>query len=392
MPMIQRARRRDLVTLALTAAMATALGLAMASCGSPAPRGTEPAGSDKPGAEPRVLNVYNWSDYVAPETISRFEKETGIKVNYDVYDTNEVLETKLLTGHSGYDVVVPSAFFLERQAREGVFLPLDKTKLTNYHNLDKDVLRRVSLNDPDNRYGVPYMWQATGIGYNIDKVRAALGDDAPLDSWALVFDPKYASKLAACGLTFVDSPPEVFDSAQIYLGIDPNSERIEDLAAAEELVKKVRPYVRYFHSSQYINDLANGEVCVSIGYTGDVLMARDRAQEAGNGVKIAYIVPKEGAIFEVDMLAIPADAPHPDNAHAFLNYILRPEVVAEISTFKKYPSGNAAAIAFLKPEIRDDKAIYPPPEIVARFKDHRAESLTYTRYENRAWTRVRTGR
>ncbi len=381
------ARRRGFLRLV---ALATAgLGV-LAACGAKRDGVAAPAG--KPVDEAKILNVYNWSDYIAPDTITRFERETGIKVNYDVYDTNEVLETKLLTGHSGYDVVVPSAFFLERQAREGVFLALDKSKLPNYHNLDPDLLQRLRLNDPDNRYGIPYMWQATGIGYNVDKVRAALGPDAPLDSWALVFDPKNAEKLQACGITFVDSPPEVLDSAQIYLGIDPNSERLEDLAAAEELVKRVRPFIRYFHSSQYINDLANGEVCVSIGYTGDVLQARDRAQEAGNGVKIAYTVPREGAIFEADLLAIPADAPHPDNAHRFLNYIMQPDVVAEISTYKKYPSGNLAAIPLLPPAIRDDQAIYPPAEVRTRFKDHRAESLAYTRYENRAWTRIRTGR
>jgi putrescine transport system substrate-binding protein len=387
MRILTSARSRGLLrTLALAA---LCLGL-LGSCGGK--REGAAANPGRPGGEARVLNVYNWSDYVAPDTISRFERETGIKVNYDVYDTNEVLETKLLTGHSGYDVVVPSAFFLERQAKEGVFLALDKSKLTNYHHLDPDLLQRLKLNDPDNRYGIPYMWQATGIGYNIDKVRAALGPDAPVDSWALVFDPKNAAKLQACGITFVDSPPEVLDSAQIYLGIDPNSERLEDLAAAENLVKGVRPFIRYFHSSQYINDLANGEVCVSIGYTGDVLQARDRAQEAGNGVRIAYSVPKEGAIFEADLLAIPADAPHPDNAHKFLDYIMRPDVVAEISTYKKYPSGNLSAIAQLPPAIREDSSIYPPPEVRARFKDHRAESLTYTRYENRAWTRIRTGR
>lgn len=389
MPKTERARHRPLTRLGIAAAGSLLAGW-LGACGqAPAPAD---AATGKLAVEPPVLNVYNWSDYVAPDTISRFEKETGIKVNYDVYDTNEVLETKLLTGHSGYDVVVPSAFFLERQAKEGVFLPLDKAKLSNYHNLDPEILRRLTLNDPDNRYGVPYMWQATGIGYNVDKVRKALGDDVPLDSWALVFDPKYAAKLKDCGIAFLDSPPEVLDSAQVYLGIDPNSERLEDLAAAEELVKKVRPYIRYFHSSQYINDLANGEICIAISYTGDALQARDRANEAGNGVHIAFMVPREGAIFEVDLLAIPADAPHPDNAHKFLNYILRPEIAAEISTFKKYPSGNAAAIPLLPAAIRDDTAIYPPSDVLARFRDHRAESLTYTRYENRAWTRIRTGR
>lgn len=387
MPTIRWARRLDRGRCFAPAVVGILL---LAACGSkPAAPRTGPGGAR---AEAPVLNVYNWSDYIAPDTISRFEKETGIKVNYDVYDTNEVLETKLLTGHSGYDVVVPSAFFLERQAREGVFLPLDRSRLPNYHNLDQKLLARLTANDPDNRYGIPYMWQATGIGYNVDKVKAALGGDVPLDSWALVFDPKYAAKLKDCGITFLDSPPEVLDSAQIYLGIDPNSERLEDLAAAEELVKKVRPYVRYFHSSQYINDLANGEVCVSVAYTGDALQARDRAKESANGVNIAFLVPKEGAVFEVDMMAVPSDAPHPDNAHRFLDYIMRPEVVAEISTYKKYPSGNAAAIAFLPPSVRDDPAVYPPPDVVARFKDHRAESLTYTRYENRAWTRIRTGR
>jgi putrescine transport system substrate-binding protein len=373
---------------------AVTLVVALAGCGGG--HGTVPSGAPTPAAKPaaaaedKVLNVLNWSDYIAPNTIAKFESETGIKVNYDVFDSNEVLETKLLTGRSGYDVVVPSASFLARQAPEGVYLPLDKSKLPNYKNLDPAILERVAANDPGNRYSIPYLWVTTGIGYNAGMVKRALGN-TPIDSWAIVFDPKYAAKLRDCGLTMLDSSAEVIDSALIFLGFDSNEENLEHLSAAEAVLTKVRPSVRYFNSSQYINDLANGEICVAIAWSGDALQARDRAREAGNHQEISYVIPKEGAIFEVDVMAIPADAPHPDNAHKFLNFIMRPDVIAEISNFKKYPSGNKAAMALLDPEVRNDPLIFLPEDVWDRLHLHRGKSLTFTRYANRAWTRIRTG-
>jgi len=361
----------------------------LAGCGGHRPQAA--AAGPAAAAEDKVLNVLNWSDYIAPDTLDKFERETGIKVNYDVFDSNEVLETKLLTGRTGYDVVVPTDYFLERQAKQGILLPLDKAKLPNLKNIDPAVLRQLEGADPGNRYGVPYAGVVTGIGYNVARIRKALGD-VPIDSWAIVFDPQYAAKLKDCGYTMLDQEGEVFFSAKIWLGIDPASERQEDLAAAEAMLLKVRPYVRYFHSSQYINDLANGETCVAISWSGDVLQARDRAREAGKGIELAFTVPKEGALQSFDMLAIPADAPHPGNAHKFIDFLMRADVAAEFTKFRKYPSGNLAAEKLVDAELRADPIVFPPADVIARLKPHRAESLTYTRYANRAWTRVRTGR
>jgi putrescine transport system substrate-binding protein len=365
---------------------ACAAGLALAACGPKPPA----AVASRPVAEDKIVNVLNWSDYIAPDTIEKFEKETGIKVNYDVFDSNEVLETKLLTGRTGYDVVVPTDYFLERQAKQGILLPLDKSKLPNLRNIDPEVLKHLQGADPGNRYGVPYAGVVTGIGYNVAKIKKVLGNQ-PVDSWAIVFDPKYAAKLKDCGFTMLDQEGEILFSAKIWLGIDTASERPEDLAAVEAMLLKVRPYVRYFHSSQYINDLANGEICIAIGWSGDFLQARDRAREAGKGVDIDFAVPKEGALQSFDMLAMPADAPHPGNAHRFIDFLLRPEVAAEFVKFRKFPPGNLAAERLVDPELRADPLIFPPPDVEQRLRPHRAESLTYTRYANRAWTRIRTG-
>jgi putrescine transport system substrate-binding protein len=372
--------------LVLTACAAAA---ALAACGGQKPAASTAAGP--PLAEEKVLNVLNWSDYIAPDTIAKFEHETGIKVNYDVFDSNEVLETKLLTGRTGYDVVVPTDYFLERQAKQGILLPLDKSKLPNLKNIDPMVLKRLEGADPGNRFGVPYAGVVTGIGYNIAKVKKALGN-VPIDSWAIVFDPKNAAKLKDCGYTMLDQEGEIFFSAKIGLGVDPASERLEDLAAAEAMLLKVRPYVRYFNSSQYINDLANGETCIAISWSGDVLQARDRAREAGKGIEIGFAVPKEGALQSFDMLAIPADAPHPDNAHKFINFLMRADVAAEFTKFRKYPSGNLAAESLVDADLRADPLVFFPADVAARLRPHRAESLTYTRFANRAWTRIRTGR
>ena len=265
-------------------------------------------------ADAPTLRVYNWSDYIAEDTIPNFTKQTGIPVTYDVFDSNEVLEGKLLAGHTGYDVVVPSSYFLSRQIQAGVFQKLDKAMIPNMKGLDPHLMAELAKVDPGNEYGVPYMWGTTGIGYNVDAVKKALGADAPTDSWKLVFDPKYASKLKSCGVAFLDAPTDVMPAALHYLGLDPNSKNPADYEKAFKMLQKVRPYIRYFNSSQYINDLANGNICVAIGWSGDVFQARDRADEAKNGVKVAYVIPKEGAQLWFDMLAVPADAPHPQEA------------------------------------------------------------------------------
>jgi putrescine transport system substrate-binding protein len=338
------------------------------------------------------LHVYNWSDYIAPDTIANFAKETGIATTYDVYDGNEVLEAKLLAGHSGYDVVVPSASpFLARQVAAGAYLGLDKAKLPNLRNLDPQLLALAATADPGNAHGVPYLWSVTGIGYNEALVAKALGSDGPRDTLALLFDPAQAGKLAGCGISLLDTPQEVFPAALAYLGLDPKSRDLGDLDKAAALLAKIRPFVRKFHSSQYINDLANGDICVALGYSGDVIQARNRAAEANNGVTIAFRVPREGAQMSIDMLAIPKDAPHPDNALTFINYILRPEIIAAISNAVAYPNPNLAATALVKPEIRDDPGIYPPESVRKLFYVDLPAPRDYERARTRAWNRVKAG-
>ncbi|HEV2189313.1 MAG TPA: polyamine ABC transporter substrate-binding protein [Stellaceae bacterium] len=346
-------------------------------------------------AEAPELHVYNWSDYIAPDTIANFTKETGIAVTYDVYDGNEVLEAKLLAGQSGYDIVVPSASpFMAREITAGAFLALDKTKLPNLQNLDPAMLALAAKADPGNKYGVPYLWSVTGIGYNealVTKALGAEGNKSPRDTLALLFDPESVKKLSQCGVSLLDTPQEVFPAALAYLGLDPKSRDLGDLDKAMALLLKIRPYVRKFHSSQYINDLANGDICIALGYSGDVIQARNRAAEAKNGVKIAFRVPKEGAQFSIDMLGIPKDAPHPDNALRFIDYILRPQVIAAISDAVSYPNPNAAATALVKPEIRDDPGIYPPDAVKKLFYVDLPAPRDYERARTRAWNRVKAG-
>src|SRR6266446_7065533 len=295
-------------------------------------------------ADEKQLHIYNWSDYIAPDTIANFEKETGIAVTYDVYDGNEVLEAKLLAGHSGYDIVVPSASpFMARQITAGAYRALDKSKLPGLKNLDPQLLALAATADPENAHGVPYLWSVTGIGLNLALVARALGDTVPRDSLALLFDPALARKLAPCGIALLDTPQEVVPAALAYLGLDPKSHDPGDLDRAIVLLDRVRPYVRKFHSSQYINYLATGDICVALGYSGDVIQARNRAREAESPVGIGFRVPRDGAQMSIDMLGIPADAPHPDNAHAFTDYILRPGVIAAISNAVSYPNPNVAA-------------------------------------------------
>ena len=339
-------------------------------------------------AEEKVLNVYNWSDYIAEGVIEAFEKETGIKVNYDVYDSNETLEAKLLAGHSGYDVVVPSSSFIAAQIKAKIFGKLDRAKLKNWGNLDPAIMKRLEAADPGNRHAAPYMWGTTGIGYNVEKVKERLGD-VPVDSWDLIFKPENASKLADCGIALLDSPTDVFDTARNYLGLDPTSEREEDLKKAQALLAKLRPHVKYFHSSQYIDDLANGEICVALGYSGDVLQAIDDAKGRQD---LAYAIPKEGAVIWFDVMAIPADAPHPQAAHLFIDYVLRPEVAAAISDEVFYANPNAKATPLVSAEVRDDPSIYPPPEVMQRLFPQKAHGQDFLRKQTRAWTRLKSGK
>jgi len=342
--------------------------------------------------EAKTLNIYNWSDYIAPDTVKRFEAETKIKVNYDVYDSNEVLESKLMAGHSGYDLVVPTASpYLAREAAAGALLPIDKARLSNYGNLDPQILAAAANADPDNKFGVPYMWGTTGIGFNPVKVKAALGDQAPLDSLRLIFDPDNAKKLAACGIEVLDTAQELFPASLLYAGRDPLGRSDADIAKAIEVMTAIRPYIRKFHSSEYINDLANGDVCVAFGYSGDIVQAKNRAADAKNGVEIAYSIPKEGAMIWVDMMAIPKDAPHPANALAFINFILRPEVAAAISNTVAYANPNKLATDMVDEAIRADPGIYPPDKVRKRLFFDKPVTPEFERARTRAWTRIKTG-
>ena len=360
---------------------------ALAACGGKQETGTADTAA---APEEKAVNVLNWSDYIGDTTVADFQAATGIKVTYDVFDSNEVLETKLLAGRSGYDVVVPTAPFLERQIKAGVFLPLDKSKLPNLKNMDPEIMERVTAHDPGNQYSLTYLWGTIGLGYNPDMVKKALGTDT-IDSWAILLQPENAKKLAKCGIAILDAPTDVFGSVGIYLGLDPNSEKPEDLKAFEDAMMRIRPYVRYFHSSQYINDLSSGEICLALGWSGDVLQARDRGAAAAKPVTVKYAIPKEGAINYFDMLAIPADAPHPDNAHAFLNFLMDPEVIAKATNKVRFANGNSASLPFVDESIRNDPNIYPSAEVRARLHPDLVESQEFSRDLNRAWTRIRSG-
>ena len=363
--------------------------LALSACGErKAQSGVRPAGEGSAGAG--SVNLYIWSDYLAPNTLADFEKQTGIKVHVAYFDTNETLETRLLAGSSGYDVVVPSASYFERQIKAGVYLALDKSKLPNLKNLDPQLMSKVALHDPGNAHGVIYTWGTNGIGYNEKQVKGLM-PNAPLDSWRLVFDPAVASQLAKCGISMLDSPAEMMRAVFGFLGKDPNSQNPDDLAVAEGVLAKVRPFIRNINSSEYIEALANGDLCIAVGYNGDVLQARDRAREADKGIEIKYFVPKEGSILWFDMLAIPKDAPHPDSAYAFLNYIMTPQVITDISNFKRYANANAASIPLLLASVKDDPGIYPPAAARQRLAVQLADSPEQTRAITRVWQKFKTG-
>jgi putrescine transport system substrate-binding protein len=337
--------------------------------------------------EEKILNVYNWSDYVAPDTIEEFTRRTGIKVNYDVYDSNEMLEAKLLVGKSGYDVVFPSAMpYLARQVKGGVYRKLDFSKIPNAKGVDPKILDKLTAADPQNAYALPYMMAGTGVGY----VKSKMPPDAPIGSLAMLFDPKTLNALKPCGVTLLDTPDEVLPAALAVLGRDPNSTSDADLKAAGDVVAKARPAYRYFHSSSYINDLANGAICVAQGYAGDLFQARKRAAEAKNGVEIGIFLPKEGTIFNIDVVAIPKDAPHPDNAHKFIDYLLEPKTAAAITTAVGYANAVPASHQFIAREINDDPVVYPPAD--AKLYTATLVTPKFERERNRLWTRIKTGR
>jgi putrescine transport system substrate-binding protein len=370
-----------------TAILALACVFGLSGCGGGKSAGDTAA---KSAGGAKDLNLYIWSDYLAPDTLSNFEKQYGIKVHSAYYDTNETLETKLLAGNSGFDIVVPSASYFERQIKAGAYLTLDKSKLPNLKNMDPELMARVASNDPGNAHGVIYQWGSNGIGYN-EKMIKALMPDAPLDSWRLVFDPDVAAKVAKCGISLLDSPAEMLRGVYSYLGKDPNSQSADDLAQAEAVLLKIRPYIRNFSSSEYIEALANGDLCISVGYNGDVMQARDRAREANKGIEIKYVVPKEGSILWFDMLAIPKDAPDPDSAYAFMNYMMTPRAIADVSNFKRYANANAASQALLLPAVKDDPGIYPPPELRQKLALQLADSAEQTRAITRVWQKFKTG-
>ena len=363
-------------------------------CGCSGPRGGEPAPPAGNAASPaadaeKVVNVYSWGDYIAPDTIGDFERDTGITVHYDVFDNNEVLETKLLAGHSNYDVVVPTDIFFDRQREAGVYRKLDKQALPNLANVDRETQQRMAEHDPGNQYAVPYMWSTTGLGYNIDMVRQRLGGSVP-DSWSLLFDPHNAAKLKDCGILIIDSPLDVFASALIYLHRDPRRQDPRDVLAAAELLHALRPFVRNIVADP-TPPLANAEVCLELAWSGDVEAAGNRAAESATGAHIAYLIPREGALTTIDMMAIPADAPHPHNAQVWMNYLMRPDVIAHISNYLRYPNGIAASLPLIDESMKNDPAVYPDAATRARLVSSAPVPLNYSRLMSRAWTRFRTG-
>ena len=341
-------------------------------------------------AQDKVVNVYNWSDYVGEGVLDDFTKETGIKVVYDVYDSNEMLETKLLAGGSGYDIIVPSDRNLARMIQAGVVQKLDKSKIPNLVNVWPAIAERLATYDPGNEYAVNYMWGTTAIGYNVDKIKERM-PDAPVDSWDMIFNPEVVAKFADCGVQILDSPDDLIPSALNYLRLDPNSKNPEDLQKAGDLLKSIRPSIQKFHSSEYINGLANGDICMAVGYSGDVLQARDRAAEAGNGVNIAYSIPKEGALIWLDAMSIPADAPHVDEAHAFINFMNKPEIAARNSNYVFYANGNLASQAMLDEAVKSDTGIYPDEATFAKLFATTAGDPRQQRELTRIWTEVKTG-
>lgn len=341
-------------------------------------------------AQDKVVRIYNWSDYIDSSILGEFTAETGIQVVYDVYDSNDILETKLLAGNTGYDLVVPTGNFLARQVQAGVFQPLDKSKLPNWENLDPKLMAQAAKYDPGNEHGFIYMWGTTGLAYNVDKIKERM-PDAPTDSWRLVFDPEIAAKFADCGIMMLDAADDILPIALDYLGEDPDSKDPKVIEKAAELLNTIRPYVRKFHSSENINALANGDICISVMYSGDAGIAATRAEEAGNGVNIEYVIPQEGALLWFDLMAMPKDAPNPENAYTFMNYILRPEVIAKASNYVTYPNAVPASLPLIDEEVKSDPNLFPTEGMMDTLYVVTPHDQRTQRTVTRLWTRITTG-
>lgn len=341
-------------------------------------------------ADDKVLNVYNWSDYIDESLIEQFQKETGIKVNYSTYDSNDTLETKLLAGKSNYDVVVPSASNMARQIRAGFYLKLDKSKLPNLKHMWPEVMKRVANYDPGNEHSVNYMWGTTAIGYNEAEIKKRM-PNAPLDSWDLIFDPEIISKFKDCGIHILDAPDEIFPAALNYLGLNPDSHKPAEIEKAAALVAKIRPYVQKFHSSEYISALGNGDICLAVGWSGDVFQARDAADKAKAGVTVGYTIPKQGALMWFDQMVIPKEAKNPEGAHKFINFMMKPENIAKATNYVYYANGNLASQPLLEKDVIEDPAIYPAKETMGRLYTTTPYPNKIQRIVNRAWTRVKSG-
>jgi len=345
-----------------------------------------------PAVAQQQVNVYNWSDYIAEEQLKVFSQQTGIKVNYTTYDSNEILDAKLRAGRSGYDVVVPTASpFLVRQLAAKLYQPLDKAKLKNYGNLDPKIMGELAKYDPGNTHAIPWMWGTIGIGYNVPEIRKRMVN-APVDSLAMVFDPAIVSRFMDCGVMMLDSPTDVFPAALKYLMLDPDSKKPEDIEKAAAVIKAIRPFIRKFHSSEYINALAGGDICLAFGYSGDIFQARDRAAKAKDKQDIAYAIPREGSLLWIDVAAIPKDAPNADNALRFLDFMLEPKVAAASSELTGYANANLPATALLPKDISNNPLIYPPANVRATFYTITAGNAEQTRERTRLWTTVKTGR
>lgn len=370
--------------------------LLLAACGN-TPTASNTAANTPSGPEEKVLNVYNWSDYVAPNTIADFEKATGIKVNYDVYSENETLETKLTAGDSGYDVVFPSARpFAQRQIKAGLYLPLDKVKLPNLTHLDPAILQGLADLDPGNTHVLPYMWGTTGLGINVDKVKAALGENAPIDSWNLLFDPANAAKLAKCGISVLDDDQEAFGAALLWRGKNPNAGTPDEIDTVKQVFAAIRPYIRTFNNAEYKDALANGDVCVAMGYSGDILGAADAAEQAAQATgkpvpDIRFVIPKEGALRWIDVMAIPKDAKHPSNALTFINYVMDPKTTAAITDAVGYANPNKDAATLVEPAIANNPGVFPPAAVRAKLIDPKSLPEAVQRQRVRAWTAIKSG-
>jgi putative spermidine/putrescine transport system substrate-binding protein/putrescine transport system substrate-binding protein len=337
-----------------------------------------------------AVNISNWNGYIADDTLTRFTQETGIKATYDIHDSNEVLESKLMTGNTGYDVVSPSNHFLSRLIKAGAIQKLDKSQLPNWKNLDPALMKKLEVNDPGNQYGYPYMWGTAGIGYNVEKIKAIFGTTDVTHSWKLIFDENNIKKLSECGVAIIDNPTQILPITLNYLGLPPHSHEPQDYKKAEQALLKIRPYIQYFHASKYVSDLANGNVCVVIGFNGDVVQAAASAKEAGNGIDIAYSIPDEGSTLWLDMVVMPKGAPHEKNGYAYMNYLLKPDVIANISNSIHYANPNLAADALVNPAVKQDLAIYPPKSVMDKLFTVEDLPAAIARLSTRLWTKLKT--